>query len=67
MALLSIRQFAEREPVLGGAQNIRAKVARGVLDDVVVRLGGRIYIDPDRWEALKRGKLSSEPTGDRAA
>jgi prefoldin subunit 5 len=65
MPLLSVKEFAQAEPIMGGAQNVRAKISRGVLDDVVVRIGGRIYINPDRWEALKRGELRGQP--ERAA
>lgn len=63
MALLTIKEFAAAEPVMRGAQNVRAKIARGVLDAVVVRIGGRLYINPERWEALKRGELRSELNG----
>jgi hypothetical protein len=47
MALQSIRDFAKSEPALGKEPNVRAKIAAGQLDPVIVRLGNRIFIDED--------------------
>jgi hypothetical protein len=62
MALQSIRDFAKSEPALGKEPNVRAKIAAGQLDPVIVRLGNRIFIDEDRWRAFRRGELRSQPT-----
>jgi hypothetical protein len=54
MALITVKQFQQREPALGSEPAIRFKIARGLFDAFVVRIGGRIYIDPEAWEAYKR-------------
>ena len=54
MALVTIKQFETLEPALGKEPAIRFKIARGLFDEFLVRLGGRIYIDLDAWEHFKR-------------
>ena len=52
--LISVPQFAEREPYLGSAANVYAKIREGFLDGCVVRIGARIFIDTARWADLQQ-------------
>jgi hypothetical protein len=54
MALVDIRKFQAMEPELGSEAAIRFKIQQGHLDRVIVRVGGRIYIDSEAWEEFKR-------------